>query len=238
MSEWLLYMRELHMPSILFRLLLAMLSGGLLGLERGRKRRPAGCRTYMLVCLGATLTMLLSQYNYVMFNSEWSSIAGEIGLKNDISRFGAQVINGIGFLATGTILVTRRQQVKGLTTAAGLWAAACVGIAVGAGFYECVFLCVPLIFLAMRLFPRIENALVERTRFLNIYVEFQSLDDFGAIINKIKTQNARIYDVAIGQQKGHNPNAVFSVRLQDQQPHNQLLTAIAELKNVYAIEEF
>ena len=102
-------------------------------------------------------------------------------MKTDVSRFGAQVINGIGFLGAGTILVTGRQEVKGLTTAAGLWASACMGLAIGAGFYECVVLCTVLIFLCMRFLPAFENYLVEKARFINIYVEFRSLDDLGSI---------------------------------------------------------
>ena len=74
-----------------------MLLGGCIGLERGRKRRPAGFRTYMLVCLGAALTVLLSLYEFTMVTGPWSDICAEIGIKTDVSRFGAQVINGIGF---------------------------------------------------------------------------------------------------------------------------------------------
>lgn len=128
------YFRELNFVSVALRLLLSALIGFSLGLERGRKRRPAGCRTYMLVCMGATLTLLLSQYEYIMVTTKWASIASEIGLRTDVSRFGAQVINGVGFLGAGTILVTGRREVKGLTTAAGLWASACMGLAIGAGF--------------------------------------------------------------------------------------------------------
>lgn len=142
------YLREFHFASVVVRLALAMLLGGCIGLERGRKRRPAGFRTYMLVCLGAALTVLLSLYEFTMVTGPWSDICAEIGIKTDVSRFGAQVINGIGFLGAGTILVTGRQQVKGLTTAAGLWASACTGLAVGAGFYECVLIAFAMIFSA------------------------------------------------------------------------------------------
>ena len=166
------YLREMNFVSVMFRLILAMVCGGMIGLERGRKRRPAGFRTYMLVCLGAALTMLLSQYEFAMVMGPWKGIAQELGMKTDVSRFGAQVINGIGFLGAGTILVTGRQEVKGLTTAAGLWASACMGLAIGAGFYECVVLCTVLIFLCMRFLPAFENYLVEKARFINIYVDF------------------------------------------------------------------
>lgn len=202
MGDWISYLRELNMASLLLRLILAMLCGGLLGLERGRKRRPAGSRTYMLVCLGAALTMVLSQYEYVMLTTEWADVSTELGIRTDVARFGAQVVNGIGFLGAGTIMITGRQQIKGLTTAAGLWASACMGLAIGAGFYESVLLCAALIFLVMRFLPFIENELVERARFINIYVEFHSLDNIGAILSKIKDQGAQICDVDIN--RGHN----------------------------------
>jgi len=237
MNEFFLYMRELNMFSILFRLTLAMLVGGILGMERGRKHRPAGFRTYMLVCIGAALTMLISQYNYFMLSTEWAGLAAETGGHMDIARLGAQVINGIGFLAAGTILVTG-QHVTGLTTAAGLWASACVGLAIGAGFYECAFLCVFLIFLSMWLLPVIEKALVMRTRFVNIYVEFDSLADFRAIIGIVKAQEAKIDDVAVGNPKGHRPNAVFYIRLKDTHSRMQILEAISGLDSVCTAEEF
>ena len=129
------YLREINTASVLLRLTLAMFCGGMIGLERARKHRPAGFRTYMLVCMGAALTMLLSQYENHMLHSVWAPIASEIGIRTDVSRFGAQVINGIGFLGTGTILITEQREVKGLTTAAGLWGTAGIGLAIGAGFY-------------------------------------------------------------------------------------------------------
>ena len=233
-------LHPLSAASVLLRLVLAMLCGGLLGLERGRKRRPAGCRTYMLVSLGAALTMLLSQYEAVMLSTQWAATAAEVGLRTDVSRFGAQVINGIGFLGAGTILVTGRQEVKGLTTAAGLWASACMGLAVGAGFYECVTLAFVLIFWCMRILPPIESAFIERARFINLYVEFHSLDNVGTIISQIKSQDAQILDVDIArgrEEHSRNPSAVFSIRLNQRQAHTQMIAAIAKLDSIYMIDE-
>ena len=240
MLDALNYLRELNLASVLLRLTLAMLFGGLIGLERERKRRPAGFRTYMLVCLGAALTMLLSQYEFYMVTHRWTELAAEIGIRTDVSRFGAQVINGIGFLGAGTIIVTGRQEVKGLTTAAGLWASACMGLAIGAGFYECVLLGFGLIFLSIRLLPHIESAIVENARNMNIYVEFQSLDDVGAIINRIKSQDVQIYEVDIErgrEEKLRNPSAVFTIRLNQKLPHTRVLAAISELESVTTIDE-
>ncbi len=240
MIEALEYLRQMNMASVLLRLILAMLFGGMIGLERGRKRRAAGFRTYMLVCLGAALTVLLSQYEYVMVTTRWAGLAAEIGIRTDVSRFGAQVINGIGFLGAGTIIVTGRQEVKGVTTAAGLWASACMGLAIGAGFYECVLLGFVLIFLCIRILPIIENWIIENARDMNIYVEFQTLDDVGEIINRIKAQDVQIYDVELDhgrEEKLRNPSAVFSIRLNQKRSHTRVLAAISELESVYIIDE-
>ena len=234
------YLRELNMASVMLRLTLAMLFGGMIGMERARKGRAAGFRTYMLVCLGAALTMLLSQYEYYMLTHDWASLAGEIGIRTDVSRFGAQVVNGIGFLGAGTIIVTGRQEVKGMTTAAGLWASACTGLAIGAGFYECVLLAFLLISLVIRVLPMMEAFVVENARNMNIYVEFSSLDDVGCIINRIKSQDVQIYDVELDhgrEEKARNPSAVFTIRLNHKQAHTQVLAAISELESVRTIDE-
>ena len=234
------HFRELNLASVVIRLLISAVIGFLLGIERGRKRRPAGCRTYMLVCMGATLTMMLSQYEYVMLTTTWSSVASEIGFRTDVARLGAQVVNGVGFLGAGTILVTGRREVKGLTTAAGLWGSACMGLAIGAGFYECIILGALLIFLSMRYLIIIEILMVARAPFQNIYVEFKSLDNVGDVISRIKEQNAQILDVEIdhGRKEGsRNPSAVFSMRLVKHCAHSDMLISISELECVYTVEE-
>ena len=240
MSGWIDYLREMNTAAVLVRLILAMLFGGFIGLERERKRRPAGFRTYMLVCLGSALTMLLSQYENFMVMNAWHETAVEVGLRTDVSRFGAQVINGIGFLGAGTIIVTGKQEVKGLTTAAGLWASACMGLAIGAGFYECVILGFALIFLTNRLLPFVEDAIIENARNMNIYVEFQTLDDLGDIIGRIKSQGAQIYEIDLDrgrEERSKNPSAVFSIHLPARHFHVRVLAAISELESVYAIDE-
>lgn len=240
MLELISYLRQFNLASVCLRLVLAMFSGGLIGIERARKGRAAGFRTYMFVCIGATLAILLGEYEYMMVTTSWSSTAAQVGILTDVSRFGAQVINGIGFLAAGTILVTGRQEVKGMTTAAGLWASACMGLAIGAGFYECVAMAFLLIFLCIRFLPAVEMAIVERARNINIYVEFTSLDVIGEIIGRIKEQGAQIYDVDIshGKEKyARNPSAVFSIRLNERRAHEEILTAISDLEDITTIDE-
>jgi Uncharacterized membrane protein len=116
--------RELNLYSLIIRIVLSLCIGGILGFDRGRKNRPAGFRTYMLVCLGSTLVMITNQYVFQVFKS------------GDPVRLGAQVVSGVGFLGAGTIILTGRNQVKGITTAAGIWTAACCGLTIGIGYYE------------------------------------------------------------------------------------------------------
>ncbi|HWP52099.1 MAG TPA: MgtC/SapB family protein [Clostridia bacterium] len=239
MGETLQMLRQFNMPAVVLRLTLAMLFGGMLGIERTQKGRAAGFRTYMFVCMGATLTILLGQYESALLMGKWADMAKQTGVGVDVSRFGAQVVNGVGFLGAGTIVVTGKQEIQGLTTAAGLWASACMGLAIGAGAYECVVLAFVLIFLCIRVFPHLETNIMARTRYMNIYVEFRFMDDVGEIINRIKLQEAKIYEVDINRgDKGYiQHSAVFFIRLNKRRSHKQVLAAISEFENVTTIDE-
>ena len=224
----------------LLRLGVAMFCGGVIGLERGRKRRPAGFRTHMLVCIGAALAMLISQYISMMVTTHWDALVHFDGQHNtDASRLGAQVINGIGFLGAGTIIVTGRQEVKGLTTAAGLWASACMGLAIGAGFVEGAFFGCILISLTIIVFSRLERIIVSRARNINLFLEFENVDDLGKIISVIKAQNIRIFDVDVrkANEKQTTQSAVFSIRLPKRMPHTKVMTVLAGVEGIRTIEE-
>ena len=226
---------------LLLRLGVASLCGGLIGIERGRKHRAAGFRTHMLVCMGAALTMVLGTYLSIMLVSElWGLDPAVDHMQTDVSRFGAQVINGIGFIGAGTILITGHQQVKGMTTAAGLWASACMGLAIGAGFYSAALIGCFLIFTTIVIFSKLETFILSHTRNVNLYVEMEHAEDISAVIRKIKGQEVRIYDVEISKgssSSGDYPNAVFSLQLPKKKSHTLVMTAIAEVENVRTIEE-
>ena len=117
--------RDINTVNIFFRMVFAVICGGVIGIERSMKNRPAGFRTHILIITGATAASLTGHYIYMI-----------LGLPTDMSRLGAQVITGLGFIGAGTIIVTGTRTVKGLTTAAGLWATGIMGLAIGAGFYE------------------------------------------------------------------------------------------------------
>lgn len=233
-------MAAISIWDMLLRVGMAMLCGGLIGIDRGKKRRAAGFRTYMLVCVGAAMTIILSTYLQYMITSVWSPELGRTLGDTDVSRFGAQVINGIGFLGAGTIIVTGRQQVKGMTTAAGLWASACMGLCIGAGFYMAAIICCVFVILTIAVFSRLERFILSHSRNINIYIEFEDMDDISPVIEKIKEQRTRIFDVEITKAKyseTHYPNAIFSLQLPKRMSHTAVLTAIAELDAVRSIEE-
>ncbi len=234
-ESFFLSMRELTLCSMVLRLFLAMFFGGVIGMERERRRRPAGFRTYMLVCLGAALTMILSQYLNGIIESKWTYLR----MGTDITRLSAQVINGIGFLGAGTILATGRQEVKGLTTAAGLWSAACMGIAIGAGFYECVVPGVLFMLLGITLLPYFELIFVSRGKNMNIYVELTSMSDLGSILIFLKSENIKIYDIDLAHvsDTSTRPNAVLSLHLAKCEPHTNILARLSKIENICVLEE-
>lgn len=233
-------LRELNTVSVLVRLLISMAAGGMIGLERGRGNRPAGMRTYMIVSLGAALSMLISQYLLLMADTSWAEAMQFAGSRQDITRLSAQVISGIGFLGAGTILVTSHQEVKGLTTAACLWASACMGLAVGAGFYECALLSIVLIYICVHFLRPVENSLMDNARNMNIYVEFESLDDVKEIISCLKGNGASIYGIELEHSNANalkRANGTFTVRLEEKRRHSAVLAEISGLKNIRLVEE-
>lgn len=218
------------------RISIAAVCGGIIGLERGRKHRPAGFRTHMIVCMGAALSMALSAYLVATITNVW----GLEGVSTDVSRFGAQVINGIGFLGAGSIIVTGRQQVKGMTTASGLWASACMGLAIGAGFYIAALMCCLLIIIATMFLSRLEGYILSRSRNINIYVEVDGMDAFTEIIAALKTKGVKIFDVELTKAKYSEtkyPYAIFTLQLPKRTAHTDIFTLISEVSEVRAIEE-
>lgn len=178
--------RDLNTFSVLIRLLLAVLCGGLVGLERERKHRPAGFRTHILICLGASITTLTSQYLFLV-RSQFT----------DIARLGAQVIAGIGFIGAGTIIVTQHRRVKGLTTAAGLWASAAIGLCIGAGFYEGGLAATVLILTVELVFSKLEYRIMDNAREVNILVEYENITVLNQALKYMKEVDLRIISMEV-----------------------------------------
>ena len=231
MREFLDFLRftdGFHMGAAVIRLVLAVICGGIIGIERERKRRPAGFRTHILICLGASLTTLTSQYLYL-----------ELMLFTDLARLGAQVIAGIGFIGAGTIIVTKRRQVKGLTRAAGLWTSAIVGLAIGAGFIEAALLATAFILIAEIVLARIEYFLMSTARTINLYVEYKSNDTLSLMTDYLRKHNISVTDWQLSRSGAdtQNPCAIFSLDLPRKLDQEKLMTALSGLDGVMSVEE-
>jgi len=166
--------------SVTLRILLAVIVGGCIGNERGRHGRAAGLRTHVLVCLGSTMTTLIGQYATV-----------ELGSGGDPLRIGAQVISGIGFLGAGTIMIRNHSHVTGLTTAAGLWVTACIGLAIGIGFYWAVVIATTTVFFTVTLLAKLERQRKQRAR-NGFYVEMTDIDKARVFYEKIALTSASV----------------------------------------------
>ena len=222
-------LRTVTMLSVTVRMLLAVACGGIIGIEREYKRRPAGFRTHILICLGAAMTTLTSQYLYLNMH-----------YYTDMARLGAQVVAGIGFIGAGTIIVTRRQRVKGLTTAAGLWAAAIIGLALGVGFYEGGIFATILILLAELLFSKLEYRMLENAPEINLYMEYTDKRCLENVLKLYRELNLKILNMEITRSTGsekHNACAIFSLRLNKRCKVEQLVAKVSGTEGVVSVEE-
>ncbi len=221
--------RTVTLASIALRLVLAVICGGMIGIERAYKRRPAGFRTHILICLGAAMTTLTSQYLYLNMH-----------YYTDMARLGAQVVAGIGFIGAGTIIVTRQQRVKGLTTAAGLWASAIIGLALGGGFYEGGITTTLMILVAELLFSRLEYRVLDHVPEINLYMEYTDKTCLENVLKLYRELDLKILNMEITRSRGskkHNACAIFTLRLNKYSPVEQVIRNVSSTEGVILIEE-
>jgi putative Mg2+ transporter-C (MgtC) family protein len=180
---------ELNWISLILRTALAVLIGGILGVQRGKMNRPAGFRTHMLVCFGSALVMMTNQFVYQTFGV------------SDPVRLGAQVISGIGFLGAGSIIMNGRNQIKGITTAAGLWASACCGLAIGIGFYSGALAAGVIIYLILAVAHRFDNRIAERNALVSLYLEFDKSRPLSVFLAMLRENGVTVSDLQIHKAK-------------------------------------
>ncbi len=209
---------------ILLKILLAVALSGLIGLEREHKHRPAGLRTHVLVCVGATLTMMISQFMV------------DKGLTTDIARLGAQVISGIGFLGAGTI-IREGDRVRGLTTAATLWATACIGLAIGIGYYLGAVIAALTMLLVLRVLGYI---MFRHDGKENLTIHIQtgsSRENTGKIMEVIHEYCEEVKNIEFAKD-GINKEVTMTatVRLSRGVSYEEFSSALIELEEVYKVE--
>lgn len=228
-SVILMSLQSVNLFSVFLRLGLAVILGGVLGLERESTRHPAGFRTHMLICVGATLAMLTNQY---VFQYVSPSV--------DPTRIGAQVISGIGFLGVGTIIIVGRQHVKGLTTAAGLWASACIGLAIGIGFYSGAVIAWFFIVLIMTFMQRFDELIYKYSQNMGLYVEVKNGGQIEELRNYFQSESIKISSLNMDRSNAINEGAIgltFKLKLPRGIDHMRIIAAIAEKNGVDLVQE-
>ena len=182
----------------------------------------------MLVCVGACLIMMTNQY----INQVYST--------GDPVRMGAQVVSGIGFLGAGTIVVTKRNQIRGLTTAAGLWAAAAVGLALGIGFYEAAVWSGGVIFVVLTVMQNWGSRMHRNSKNMEVYVELNSAINLGAFIRRLRAFGMEIDSVQMDHDAALEngvPTFIITLKSRDKQNHEVLLGNIRTIEGVSYLEE-
>lgn len=228
MNDFLTFLREYSPATGLIRLILAMLIGGIIGLERSKHGRAAGMRTHIIVCIGAALSTLIGAY------------AVTRGYSLDPTRLGAQVISGIGFLGTGIILVQNRSKIVGLTTAAGLWNTAIIGLSVGIGFYEGAIICFAIEIVTILLLPKLEYWFSKNDKHTMVYAEMNALkvNAFYAAVRATKLGEIQKIDI-ITPKSGNSERAgvYVTVALKDKSDTVRFENSLLEIEGVvFAVE--
>lgn len=223
-----LVLRELTLTSLCLRVFIAVVIGGALGYERERRNRPAGLRTYMLVCLGSCICMIINQYAVQVYGS------------GDPVRLGAQVISGIGFLGAGSILINGKNRVSGLTTAAGLWAAACLGLAVGIGLYEVAIIGGITTFFVLTALSGVDTLLQRRRKIIDVYMESRSASFLGDFIRYIRENNLQLVDLISDTGRVdaiHGISFVATVKSKEGLTRDNILELLRAMPTLQYIEE-
>lgn len=217
---------ELNIVSISFRIIMAIILGGIMGIEREQKQRPAGFRTYVIVCLGACLASITNIY-----------ICNTMG-STDPARIPSQVISGIGFLGAGTILVTKGNHISGLTTAAGLWCAACIGIAIGSGFYSGAIICTVMIIISLRTLSIVDKKFTKYNRYINIYAEYTGSDFIHELIQYCDSNEFELHELNISTNNGKMFNSVmYAIKISDYTKNQDILNEMRHFTGILILEE-
>lgn len=213
--------------NIVIRMIISLLLGMVIGIDRGAKRRGGGARTTITVCLGASMVMLLEQYLEALYPE-----------RLDISRIAAQVISGVGFLGAGSILVSGHQ-IKGLTSAASIWTCACIGLAAGIGFIDGAVLLTGLWLTGVHFVPYIENRFYKHSRYMTLYIEAASGRDITLVSRKLKEDHCFIDTFVVDKPmaKGQYFQIVTTFKLPKGANRETYLHSLREIEGVGMVNE-
>lgn len=221
------YMFEMnYYISIIIRLIIAMIMGAVIGYERAYKKSTAGLRTFSIVCMAAALTMIINEYLISLYGT------------GDPARLAAQVISGIGFLGMGSIILTSRNQIRGLTTAATLWATAILGLAIGAGMILSSVITFIIMMFIITVMSHLSKHLERYNRVITIYLE---VDKSAGLQQITEALHERGYDVIQLEKHKASPEGDLMIQLdidlKGRYLHSDIIYQLSQLENIHYIEE-
>ncbi|MFI3284896.1 MAG: MgtC/SapB family protein [Erysipelotrichaceae bacterium] len=209
---------------LILKFALAIITGVIIGAERVKKRRPAGIKTHAQVCLGATLVMITGEYIYLVY-----------GGMGDVARMGAQVISGVGFLGVGTIIVTGRNKVSGLTTAAGLWFSACVGLTIGIGYYSAAVMAILMTMVVRVLLGKMDKFYKNHSYIGDFKIILEDSTYFVGLLVAIKKKHgivSNIYDA-----KDNDRIVTLTISFEDSLNHQRFTEELLKVEGVLMVDE-
>ncbi|MCI6553379.1 MAG: MgtC/SapB family protein [Lachnospiraceae bacterium] len=212
--------------SIAVRLTLAMVMGALIGYERASKKSTAGLRTFSIVCVSSALTMILNEYLVLTHGS------------GDITRLSAQVISGIGFLGVGSIILTSRNQIKGLTTAATLWSTAILGITIGAGMILPSIIAFSIMMFIITVLSHISRHLERYNRIITVYLEADKTTGLSQIIEALSAQGFEVLQLEKHKSSPEGDLMIqLDLNLKGKYLHSDIIYRLSQLESIHYIEE-
>ncbi len=226
LGEW---SQNLNEFSILFRILLSVCLAGIIGCERSSKRHSAGLRTFILISLAMTIVMLLDIY---------------LTSNGGIYLLSCTGIIGVAIISVHSLLLSSRSQIKGLTTAAGLWVSAIIGLTIGAGYYTVTLISFLVLLCCLSILPMIERYLKNRSNHFEIHLELKNNGALYNFVATIRRLGLRIDDIEANPAYANSGLSVYSIsisidseELKKYKTHTEIIEALRSLDYIYHIEE-
>ncbi len=221
----------ISLQEIAIRLAIAAVLGAIIGSERQRHEWAAGLRTHMVVCVGSALIMLVSMFGF-------HDVVNHPGIVLDPSRVAAQVISGIGFLGAGTILFLRREVVRGLTTAAGLWTVAAVGLAAGGGLYFAACITTAIVFIILAALKPLETKFFNKNKFSGVTMILERKQvSLESIEEVFKTHKIKYTEINLQPSLEEDQDEIRITVQKVSLDKNNLLIIIEELRKIKGVRE-
>lgn len=228
LGEW---SSEINIWSVLFRIVISLLLSSIIGCERSSKRHSAGLRTFILVSLATTVSMMLDIFLLGAFGQGFYVIS-------------AAAVIGIAIITVNSILFSARNQIKGLTTSVGLWACGILGLAVGAGFYTATIIMFVALLLCLAAFPRFEKYLKDRSNHFEVHLELKDIRYLQNFVTTIRELGLTIDDIELNSAYANSGLSVYSIaisirreELKKYKTHEEIIDALRSLDYIYHIEE-